>query len=312
MRTIIFLVVGTGLILGVLTVGYGMPASDLLIIAAMVGGGVALGLALRRWMDRRETKELSRRAGAQGTAFDVGVEHTSGGGAVYYSVKTTFAGDPAWFTLYDLKQSAGFRLFKRLGLSHRLAIGDDEFNREIYVERNPEMGAVLFASAERREAARAVFRLGFSTIQYRGGLLWALHKGEVPDDVAVAVRPHLLVLAAKPGEVPDQPLQQPGVAASRASASEGGIMQTQKEPSIPASVIVSVLLDLAILTVILTGGLILVTSGQLRLDVYTVIFIVVGIVVGIGVMEHAFRVITTLRTLLRARKRLRAERGHKP
>jgi hypothetical protein len=123
-------------------------------------------------------------------------------GRSVYEVRTDFAGDYKWFTLYDLAQNAAMRLFKRLGGSHRLAIDDDGFNREVYVERNPEMGAKLFSSAERREAARAIFHMGFFAIEYRNGLVRALHRGKVPDDVAVGIRPHLRVLARSADEVP--------------------------------------------------------------------------------------------------------------
>ena len=197
-REIVIGLVGTALVLGVLALFFDMPPTALFVIGGSVVGGAALGLAMRRWMDRTEAEALSHRAGNQGTRFDVAYRRTSGGG--YYTVTTTFAGDPGWFSVYDLKQSAGMRMFKRLGLSYRLEIDDENFNREIYVERNPRLGAVLFASAGRREAARAVFRLGFFAIQYRGGLVSVLCRRSVPNDVAAAVRPYLTVLARSAGE----------------------------------------------------------------------------------------------------------------
>jgi hypothetical protein len=276
-----------------------MPASDFLIVVGIVagvsGGGVALGTFLKRWEDRSTLRRLSRGSapGTENAAFEVGREsgrYEKGHGIV----RTTVAGDVKWFTLYDLKQNAGRRLFKRLGLSSRLAIDDEGFNREIYVERNPQVGAMLFASAERREAARAIFRMGFFLIEYRNGLLSAHRWGEVPDDVAAAVRPHFLVLARSPSEVSHEP-QGPGFAGSQPFASVGGTVQTQKEQLIPTHLLVLDAVGCVLLGLGLAKqfGAIDIIPVQFRFQGYGMAFIVAGIVLMVPAL---IRVITKVRS----------------
>ena len=174
-----------------------LPLSAVLMGTGAAASGAALALVLRRWMDRGVARSLSRAGppGSERAAFEVSSYTPYRSWSVIGTVTTTVAYDGKRFTLHDAKQRVGLRLLKRLGFGHRLAVRDEEFNRDVYVERNPEVGATLFASAECREAARAIFSLGFFAIEYRHGLVLTLRHGTVPDNVAAGVRPHLLVLA---------------------------------------------------------------------------------------------------------------------
>jgi hypothetical protein len=309
-RKIFLLVVIVAALMAGLPVVVGdMPVSDFLIVASIAAGisaaAVALGTFLKRWEDRSTLRGLSR-GGAPGTedaVFEVRREmgrYERGQGIV----RTAVASDVKWFYFYDLKQSAGWRLFKRLGLSHRLAIDDEEFNREIYVERNPEVGTKLLASAESREAARATFRLGFFLIEYRHGVLSAHRWGEVPDDVAAAVRPHLLVLARSASEVAHVP-QGASFAGSGASAWVGQTVQTQKEHLIPTRLLV---LDVAGCVLLGLGlakqfGAIDTIPVQFRFQGYGMAFIVAGIVI----MAPAL-----IGVITKVKERGRAESRRKP
>lgn len=174
-----------------------MPWSAALFALGIMGSGVALALALRRWLDRSVANSLSQGGppGSDSAAFEVSSYTPFRSWNVIGTVTTTAAGVGERFSLHNAKQRRTLRLLKRLGFGRRLDVDDDEFNREVYVERNPEIGDKLFAAAERREAARAIFRMGFFAIEYRHGLVVALRHGKVPDDVAVRVCPHLLLLA---------------------------------------------------------------------------------------------------------------------
>lgn len=198
---ILFWVTLTICLIVVLVVYGGVPVEALPAIAAVVGGAVALGLGLRRWLDRSELRSLRRALQADPEdAFDVSSYRTRYSGSV--SKVTTLAASDIKLILYDVKQG-GMWLLKRLGLSRRLDIDDRSFNDEIYVDGDAAAGSVLFASPDTRGAAREIFRLRFSSIQWRSGLISAVRTGKIPCDAASAVRPYLRLLAEVP--VKDDP-----------------------------------------------------------------------------------------------------------
>lgn len=174
-----------------------IPVSSIFIAAGVMGGSAAIALVLRRWIDRSVASSLSSAGtpGSESAGFEVSSYKPYRSWTVIGTVTTTVAGYARRFKVLDATQRWGLKLLKRLGLGRRLDVGDDEFNREIYVEGNAEFASRLFASAERREAARAIFRMGFFAIECRHDLLLAFRHGKVPDDVAVQVRPYMLLLA---------------------------------------------------------------------------------------------------------------------
>lgn len=180
-----------------LTVVGAFPVSAVFAAAGIMGVAVALALVSRRWMDRSVANALASSGppGSENAGLEVSSYRPYRSWSVIGTVTTTAAGVAQRFTVHDATQRWGLRLLNRLGVGRRLAVDDEEFNREIYVESNAEVGARLFASAESRGAARAIFRMGFFAIEFRHGLVVASRHGKVPDDVAVQVRPHLLLLA---------------------------------------------------------------------------------------------------------------------
>ena len=174
-----------------------IPVSGVFIAAGIMGAAAAIALVLRRWLDRSVANSLSTAGtpGGESARFKVSSYRPYRSWGAIGTVTTTVAGVAGRFEVHDAKQRWGLRLLKRLGLGRRLAVSDDEFNQEIYVEGNAELASKLFASAERREAARAIFRMGFFAIECRHDLLLAFRHGTVPDDVAVHAGPLLLLLA---------------------------------------------------------------------------------------------------------------------
>ena len=179
------------------------PWSGALMGTLVAAGGAALGLGLRRLIDRSTARSLSRGgpSGSESAAFQVSSYRPYRSWSVIGTVTTTAAYEGKRFMLHDAKHRLGRRLVKRLGFGRRLAGLDEEFNRDVYVDHSPEVGAKLFASAESRAAARAIFDMEFFAIEYRHGLVMAFRHGKVADHVAAAARPHLLVLAANSGAV---------------------------------------------------------------------------------------------------------------
>ena len=134
----------------------------LLALATAIGGGVALGLGLRRSIDRSTVRDLSR-GGAPGdvsSRFEVS-SYTPYRSFGKVGKVTTLSDADLDFTVSDATQSAGLRLFKRLSLSRRLDIDDRTFDDEVNVEGDAAAGSVLFAFPDKREAARTIFHLGF-------------------------------------------------------------------------------------------------------------------------------------------------------
>lgn len=238
-RRSLVLVAAFALFFGAFAAFGDLPVSGALIGTGIVAGSAALALVLRRWMDRSVARSLSRAGppGSPSAAVEVSSYRPYRSWSVIGTATTALAGDVGRFTLHDARRRTGLRLLKRLGLGHRLALDDEEFNDEVYVKRNPEIGATLFASAECREAARAIFSMGFFAIDYRHGLVQAFCHGEVPNETAVAIRPHLLALARNAGVAGSEP-RRPDFAASRASASAGGTVQTQEDRRIPSHLLV--------------------------------------------------------------------------
>ena len=191
------LVAAMTLFVAAFAVGGAIPVSTVFTAAGIMGSAAALALALRRWLDRKVASSLSS-AGAPGSesgGFRVSSYRPYRSWSVIGTVTTTVAGVARRFTLHSARQRWELRLLKRLGVGRRLAVDDDEFNREIYVEGNATTGSRLFASAESREAARAIFGMGFFAIEFRHGLLQAFRHGEVPEGVAAQAGSHLLLLA---------------------------------------------------------------------------------------------------------------------
>lgn len=197
------LVVAMALFFGGLAVAGDFPMSGALMGTGIAASGAALGLVLRRSMDRSVARSLSRAGppGSESAAIQVSSYRPYRSWSVIGTVTATSAYEGKRFNMHDAKRRMGLRFLKRVGFGRRLAVGDEEFNRDVYVERNPEVGAKLFASAESREAARAIFSMGFFAIEYRHGLVLASRHGRVPDNVAAGIRPHLLVLATNAGVV---------------------------------------------------------------------------------------------------------------
>lgn len=197
------LVVAMGLVFGGFAVAGALPISGAVLGTGAAAGGAALALVLRRWMDRSVARSLARAGppGGESARLEVSSYTPYRSWSVIGTVTTTAAYNGKRFNMHDAKRRMGLRLLKRVGFGHRLDVGDEEFSRDVYVEYNPEIGAKLFASAECREAARAIFGMGFFAIEYRHGLVVASRHGKVPDNVAEEVRPHLLVLAANTGVV---------------------------------------------------------------------------------------------------------------
>lgn len=174
-----------------------IPVSTVFIAAGIMGSSAALALALRRWLDRKVASSLSSTSapGSESGGFKVSSYRPYRSWSVIGTVTTTVAGVAKRFTLHNARQRWELRLIKRLGIGRRLAVNDDEFNREIYVEGDAAVGARLFASADSREAARAIFGMGFFAIEFRHGLLQAFRHGEVPEAIAAQAGPHLLLLS---------------------------------------------------------------------------------------------------------------------
>lgn len=217
LATMALLVLLGGLLISVL------PASGIVAVGgpvALVGaGGVLLGLGLRRLMDRSTAGRLVRSGAQDGRAavFEVSSYSPRGGGRIGKVITLCPEADRfLWrYVIHDASRNAGLRLLNRLKLGRRVTVDDDAFNREIYASRRAPPG--LLAPSERREAVRQIFRAGFFAIEYRNGLVSALHHGEVPPDLAVAIQPSLAVLARRPGKDSSAPLRPQELAAARAA-----------------------------------------------------------------------------------------------
>lgn len=281
-----------GLLLSVLAAsGAGAMIGWLAVAGAY---GVVLGLGGRRLLDRSTARSLARSGagGGQGAAFQVS-SYFRGGRGTSEVISLCPEADRFLrrYVIRDASRSAWLRLLNRLKLGRRVTVDDDAFNREIYASRRAAPG--LFASRERRDAVRQIFRAGFFAIEYRNGLVGALRHGEVPPDVAVAIQPHLSVLARPTAEEAPAPLRPQDVAAARAAA-PARAMQNSKQPGIPAHLLA---LD-AVGCVLLGLGLakqfreidILPEELQFRHDGVT--FIVIGIVLALPTL---LRVVTMLR-----------------
>lgn len=178
-----------------------LPLATVLGGAAIMIAAAALALFLRRIMDRETARSLSGGGppGSDSAEVEVDWYHPYRSFTVVGTVATKAAAEVERFTVHDASRRPGLRLLKRLGLGRRLGVDDEEFERLIYFESKPQAGARLFATAESRLAARAIFDLGFFAIDFRHGLVVALRRGKVSDDIAARVRPHLVLLARNAG-----------------------------------------------------------------------------------------------------------------
>lgn len=196
LREILLLLAVAVLFAGAIALGSGRPFSEVWWAGVPIVAGVVLGLALRRAIDHSTARRLAHGVAAGGAqAIEVSFYNASGSGQVG-TLSARCASDVGWFNLRPTTGHPGLRLLKWLGLSHRLPVEDPSFEAEVYVERSPGIGATLFATRERREAALALFRLGFFAIDYRNSLVVARRRGKVPPDIAAAAEPHMRTLAA--------------------------------------------------------------------------------------------------------------------
>lgn len=194
LREILLLLAVTALFVGAIALGSGQPLAEVWWAGLPIVGGVGLGLTLRRALDRGTAKrlagELARRPGA------VEASSYSSQGMAVGTLTALCAREVGWFQLRPTVGRPGWRLLRWLGLSHRLSIDDDDFNAAVYVDRNPALGTALFSARETREAALALFRLGFVVVEYRNGLVQTRRKGKVPPEIATSAEPHMRALAA--------------------------------------------------------------------------------------------------------------------
>jgi len=90
----------------------------------------------------------------------------------YFKVEIDASSDGS----FKIARERGFdRLFKKLGISTEIQTGDTNFDDSFYITAdNEEFAKAIFSSAEKRQAVRNIFDIGFNRIEHDGKVLVAL------------------------------------------------------------------------------------------------------------------------------------------